>query len=427
VRFLRVAIGPLAAIALLALLVLRGVETLPYQFGMDFYQIWGVPVAHRIVGESPYVQAPAYAQALNGIADASNEASLKRANALYRDSLVPMATPLLDASYTWLPQDYDTARLTHLATLYAATAAAVFLLARLLAVGPWLSLVIAFLVELTFNPFAQDLRVGNVNSLQLLAIAAILWLATRASPQRRWIVLPALVVFACFKPNTAWIAVALALQFALVSSRKEIIRGVVGAVVAGILVYAGTAWFFSDASVWLMWLHSPHGMNSGVLPASFIPGNRSLPLYLSLHSTAFGVAGYSVICAAAVVGLLALATRGAGGVWRITTVARQCLSDPWFAASLGIAMTYAASPMVWPHYHLFVLVPVMWIVDHEREMRIPAACAALCYVLLSTPFIALLAGWNAFNLLDMLTMVAWMLILPGLVARVLTVARRAPA
>ncbi len=90
-------------------------------------------------------------------------------------------------------------------------------------------------------------------------------------------------------------------------------------------------------------------------------------------------------------------------------------------------MTYATSPMVWPHYHLFVLVPVIWFVHREREMRLGAACAALCYVVLSTPFIALLAHWSAFGLLDVLTMVSWMLLLPGLAAHVLAVAGKKAA
>ncbi len=285
-RFLRAAALPLLAVVLAAILMQRAWEALPYQFGMDFYQIWGVPAAHRIVGESPFRDAPGYAQALNPVADASSEASLKRANRLYRDTLVPMATPLLDASFSWLPEDYDTARFTHLARLYLAAAAAVFLLARLRGIPAWLALTVALLVELTFNPFAQDLRVGNVNSLQLLFIAAMLWLAIRGSPGRRGLVLPALVLFAAFKPNTVWIAAALAQQFALTRPRMEIVRGMVLAVAAGLAAFAWTAWFFSDAGVWLAWLRSPHGMNSGVLPASFIPGNRSLPLFLSLHSGA---------------------------------------------------------------------------------------------------------------------------------------------
>ena len=422
----RGALPLLLAIVLGAILVKDALSSLPYQFGMDFYQIWGVPVAHRVIGGSPFREAPAYADALNTIADGSQEASLKRANHLYRDSLVPMATPLLDASFAWLPEDYDTARYVHLALLYAAAAAAVVIVAHLMGVGPGFGLAIAFLVELTFNPFAQDLRVGNVNSLQLLAIAALLWLAIRAPVRWRCLVLPALVVFAAFKPNTAWIAAALAVQFAVTSGKRELARGVAGAVAAGVAAYAWTAWFFSDPSVWIAWFQSPHGMNSGVLPASFIPGNRSLPLYLSLHSSAFGVSGYSVVCGLVVLGLLALAGRGGTGS-KMSNVARECLADPWFAAGLGIVMTYATSPMTWPHYHLFLIIPVMWIVQREREMRVAAALAAVGYVLLSTPFIALLVGWKAFAVLDMATMLSWLLVLPGLAAHVLGVARKPAA
>jgi len=420
---LRAAVAPLLVLVLAVILVQRAWDALPYQFGMDFYQLWGVPVAHRIVGASPFREAPAYAKSLDAIADASSEASLKRANSLYRDSLVPMATPLLDASFSWLPADYDAARLVHLALLYLATGAAVFLLARVLGIGAWFALAIALLVELTFNPFAQDLRVGNVNSLQLLFMAAMLVLARRGPPERRWLAFPALLVFAALKPNTVWIAAALALQAGLVLPRREVLRGIVAAAVAGLVAYAWTAWFFSDAGVWLAWLRSPQGMNSGVMPASFIPGNRSLPLFLSLHSPAFGLAAYSLICGAAVAGLVAAAARSAGSARNVASVLRECLADPWFAATLGIAMTYATSPMVWPHYHLFLVLPILWLVYREKEMRVGAACAAIAYLVLSTLFIALLVGLGHYALLDLLTMLSWTLVLPGLAAHVRGVAR----
>lgn len=424
---LRALAAPLLTLILAAMLVQRAWDALPYQFGMDFYQIWGVPIAHRIVGASPFREAPEYARQLNAIADASDEASLKRANSLYRDSLVPMATPLLDASFAWLPGDYDTARMVHLALLYLAAAAALFILLRLLGAGGWLALCVALLVEITFNPFAQDLRVGNVNSLQLLAIAAMVALASRGPQERRWLAFPALLLFAAFKPNTVWIAAALGLQAALVLPRRDIVRGIAVAAVAGLAAYAWTAWFFSDAAVWLAWLRSPRGMNSGVMPASFIPGNRSLPLFLSLHSVAFNLAAYSVICGAAVVGVPVLAARIAGTAHNIAAALRACLSDPWFAATLGIALTYATSPMVWPHYHVFAIVPVIWLVYREREARAGAALAAIGYVLLSTPFIALLANWGAYALLDVLTMLSWTLILPGLAQYVRAVAKKQAA
>src|ERR1700682_2261955 len=87
------------AMMLAALLSIKTTDAFPYQFGIDFYQFWGVPVAHKVLVSkaSPYVDPSGYAQALNQMADASDSAKLHHANR-FRRSLEPMATPFL---YAW--------------------------------------------------------------------------------------------------------------------------------------------------------------------------------------------------------------------------------------------------------------------------------------------------------------------------------------
>jgi len=65
------------------------------------------------------------------------------------------------------------------ALLYAAAGAAVFALARLWGMAAWPSVCVALLVLLTSNPFAQDVRSGNVNSLQLALVVALVAVSAR--------------------------------------------------------------------------------------------------------------------------------------------------------------------------------------------------------------------------------------------------------
>jgi hypothetical protein len=172
-------------------------------------------------------------------------------------------------------------------------------------------------------------------------------------------------------------------------------------------------------------------MNHGVLSPSFVPGNQSLALALSRHSHAFGPAGYSMVLAAAVgLGFLLALSPGGRGASTLGRGIVACFSDPWFAASAGVVLTFAASPMVWPHYHLFALVPIAWLLRADRPGSVQTWSAALCYAALSTPFIALLIGLEWFGLLDLVTLLSWTLLLPGLASRIAGLrsgAKEAPA
>jgi len=114
--------GIVVATVLAAALAAKAAFAFPFQFGIDFYQFWGVPIAHRTaVAASPYLDPPGYERALNGIADASDNAKLKRANA-FRRTLETMATPFFYSAFALVSPDYETAQIVHTSLLYLATA-----------------------------------------------------------------------------------------------------------------------------------------------------------------------------------------------------------------------------------------------------------------------------------------------------------------
>jgi hypothetical protein len=420
--------GPLVALILAAMLFARAAESYPYQFGVDFYQVWGVPTAHRAVSASPYVDPVGYARALNAIADASDSAKLRSANRLYRDTLVPMATPFYNAIFAFVPQSYERARLLHTTLLFVAAGLGIFLLARLRGISFWPSVWIVLLVEATFNPFLQDVRVGNVNALQFLYVAAMLYIAVKELYPRSAVVeslyLGSLAAFVIFKPNTLWIALALAVHYGLARGMRRFAVGAGAALGVGLLALACGAWFFHDANVWSDWLQCPQGMNQGVLSPSFVAGNQSLSLVLARRSMSYATLGYSMILGAvlAMGFFLALSPAGRRGA-DILAAAARCFSDPWFAVSAGVLLTFATSPMVWPHYHLIALVPIFWMLRLDHSRGVGTWGAALCYGVLSTPVIAPLVGAGWFGILDVLTLLSWTLLLPGILAYVARTSR----
>ncbi len=307
--------GAIVALVLAAFLLFKATGDFPYQFGIDFYQFWGVPVAHRQIEATPYDDPAGYADLLNAQADASGNTKFKSAN-YSRRSLETMATPFFYSAFSWVPDDYEKAQSLYTALLYLASALAVFLLARASGVGFWPSVWLGLLVDLTFNPFVQDVKYGNVSSFQLLYMAAMLTAAVRGWPARKaWIAalyMGSLAVFVAFKPTTLWIALAFVAHYGLTRGSRRLAAGIGMAALASLLVLGIGAWFFHDWNAWIQWYRFTQGMNGGSLVRSLEQGNLSFAMMLAQRSMAYGLLTYSLMIAAWLAFALVLAMTAMG-------------------------------------------------------------------------------------------------------------------
>jgi hypothetical protein len=408
-----------AGAALLALLLgMSALGAFPRQSGIDFYQFWGVPLARESANlqATPYTDGHAYAQVLNAIADASASAKLRDANR-QRRSLEPMATPFLYAAFAGFPADYERAQALFAVIQYAAAWAGVFILARLRSAPPWPAACIAFFVLLTFNPFAQDVRVGNVNSLQLLALAVLVGISSRQRfTGHDWIdglFVGFLALLVAFKPNTPWIAAALAIHFLLVRGARAFVIATAEAMLLGVSAFAIGAWYMGGPHAWLEWLDLARGMDGSAMAFPYERGNLSLAMLLGGTPAPLGSTGCGIVLAFALAIALAVALSGGGRTKAVGAAARRAFSDPWFAASVGILFTFATSPLVWPHYHMMLLVPIAWLLTRAGSCRACAWGAALCFIVLSRAVIDPLVWMRLFELLQALTLLSWAALLPG--------------
>jgi hypothetical protein len=406
--------NPFAWLALVLALVLGAdaARTLPTQVGIDFYHLWGVPMGQRAspVALSPYTQTQEYAALLNSLAESSNDAELRRANRFKR-VIVPTGTPLFYAAFSFLPDDYRAAHLLFAVLQYVAGAAAVFLLARLRDVTPWPALCVALAVELTFNPFVQDVKFGNATAFQLLFLAGCLHASLSGALARgraHALFLPALALFVIFKPNTLWIAAMLALHYASLRGARDTIVGAALALPAAALAWGFSAWYFHDPAIWNEWLAYARG---GSLVYRFEDGNQSWPALFSQLSPSRSAAEYGLLLSALVA--VALAARG-----------RAWLRDPWAAASAGVLATLATSPLVWPYYHLFALIPIAWVFRSRPRWDAASWCAVATYAALSSPVLAALLAAQLYGTLRLLMFLAWLPLVPAVASRL---ALRVPA
>ncbi len=417
----------LAAIAaflvLAAWFAMSAIDAFPHQLGIDFYQFWGVPLARDAgpIGETPYVDPSRYARVLNSMAESSTNDKFRNANRLRRD-LEPMGTPFLYASFSGFSPDYEASQRLYTMLLYAAAAAAVFALARLRGLAGWPAACVALLVLLTFNPFAQDVRSGNVNSLQLALLVALVAISVkRLFTGNDWIdglFVGVLAIFVAFKPNTPWIALALAIHYLAARGVRAFATGAFEAALLGAAAVAIGAWRMGGMHAWLEWLQLARGMDGSAMSLPFERGNLSVALVVSRLSPALGSVGWGLALAGILALALVLALSANGRrADRLAAAARNAFADPWLAVSVGILLTFAASPLVWPHYHVLALIPIAWLMSADGTCRVCTWGAIACYVVLSRLVIDPLVSLQMFGLLQALSLVSWIALIPGLLVR----------
>jgi len=417
---------PLLAAVLAIAVALDAARTFPTQVGIDFYHLWGVPMGQRAaaVPMSPYAETDDYAALLNILADTSTSEALRAANHFKRQ-IAPTGTPLFYAAFAFLPDDYGAAHAFFALLQYLAAAAAFWMLARMRGAGPWAAACIAFAVQLTFNPFVQDVKWGNATCFQLLFLAACLRMsATGALARDRWnsrLFLPLLAVFVLFKPNTAAIAAMLVLHHAAVRGARATLVSAAWAVPAAAIAWALGAWYFGNAHIWSEWLAYARG---GALVYRFEEGNQSWPMLLAQLAPTHGAGFYAAAVLA--VGAAALAAGLArNGVFMARAVA--LLRDPWCAASIGVLFTLAASPLVWPYYHLFAIIPIAWLFRAEGRWDGATGCAIAAYAALSSPVLAVLVSMEAYGVLRWLMFLSWLPLVPATAWRARAILAAEPA
>ena len=426
----------LGAWALLAILACAlgwtAIRDFPNQPGMDLYHPWGIA---RVMHEdpaagSPYAHPERYGAHVQRITEAARATDPKLwiVGRLWRSragvAFEPTATPFYYAVLSLLPADYDSAHLAFAALQYFSLIAAVALLAHLAGFAIVPSLAVACAAGLVYTAFGQDVYVGNVNSIQLLGVAVLVWIAERRLYlARAWIdrlYLPLIALGLVLKPNLPWVAGMLAAQYALVRGPRAFAVGTaLAAATVAVSVAIGAA-YFGDLGIWADWFAY---LRRGIFYSVDL-GNQSLPMLMAEKGSGFGPVANSALVAACIA-LAFLVAVSAGGKRQelAAPTARALLSDAWYAASVGVVLTCAATPLFWIHYDVLALVPILYFVRAGRRPDAGTWCAAASFVILSVPFIRLLNAAHLVGTLYSLIFFAWVPLLAAVLWRAVGVRR----
>lgn len=172
---------------------------------------------------------------------------LRQYDAQRRRFVDSVSSPFLYTALRWVSRDYERALRQYHALVLAAFVGGCLLVARAVRL-PWTLTLFAIAgILLYYRGFEADLRVGNVNSLQLLALGA----AFNAPPLLAGAIMGALL---SFKPNLLIVPLVLAVARIARRDWTRLRAEVVGGACGGVLAFLAASISYGTPRVWLQWV-----------------------------------------------------------------------------------------------------------------------------------------------------------------------------
>jgi hypothetical protein len=321
--------------------------------GLDFYQFWiGGQAAHRQGTGNFYGAESRAALGAEFLLRAQTTEGSDRmlAVAMARPRLELFSTPLLYAVFGVFPGHYERDLFLYRIVCLLAALAAILLLAAALGYSPARALVMLAFVLLLFEPLRSDIRVGNVNQLQLFLISLFVWLsADRRRPWRDVAVGCVLALAVLFKPNVALLFPLLVAQRLFAREKARLMRELAGAALGALAGFAIGSIFFRSPTAWLDWLGAAGALSRSLIDARLGNVAPALPLARSL-----GIAASYVL----------LAVLTAATLFAMHRRKRDEDATP-LVAGLALLLYLLSATLVWLHY-LLLAIPLAMVLLRPR-------------------------------------------------------------
>ena len=324
--------------------------------GLDYYVAWVAADAVKNDNEN-FIYDPASSYKLplqyRNKADEAKDAPRLKLIAAHKKDMSFTATPFLYwVTAAFAVGDYETDLTTWHALSLFMLAIFFIVVCRLLGYSPATTLAIFLPIIVWFVPLHSDLRVGNVNSIQLGMVGLIMWLLSRSNHSKYLFAASVVVgLTVMFKPNLAPIGLILAGGWLLRHQYSRLIIGISGMLTGVLAAVLVSSWWMGNSSAWLDWLK----MLSGAVGAAPSKGGN----YSVMRQLTGGLSptGQLLLALFLVSAALALFWWGRRRHPELSTSAeiqstdRQLLEDTLLVA-MGCVIALMASALVWIHYYL---------------------------------------------------------------------------
>lgn len=400
-------------ILLIILLSCAVISTSFYNFkdvpGIDFYQFWAVDKAQEISGHqvrNPYKEQVKYRAVLAYHAEHSSDTRLKKVSA-FRKTLDLCATPLFYSLFALFPRDYSSAISIYQVIQIASFLISLIILGILYKERKSSFLILALVLLLFYRPLQSELRVVNVNTLQLAATTLLILFAEYICQANRRILagnillMCGLAFITLVKPNLVPVTLMLAMHVQARHGTRTFLISIISYVVSCGLLFLFTSHFFSSWTIWLDWYNFLIGSDNTKLFYPVSQGNYAPVLLLAEHlniSKSMATASFSggllltVLCA-----LVIQQARDGFSKQQFFQSVLSPLQNPNLAVAIGIIVMLTLSPLVWFHYYVLSLLPALWLIAGKQAGVFGAILGATSLLLTGNiifPLLSQLFGWS---------------------------------
>ena len=275
---------------------------------------------------------------------------IRRYDATRRRRLDNVSSPFLYSTMRWFSRDYDRALLQYKVFVLCLFLAAVLLLCRRAKLPWWASLLFLAGLLFVYRGFEGDLRVGNVNSVQLFALAVALW----SPPMVAGAVMGMLIAY---KPNLLFVIVLLAFAH----DRKRLTREVIGGAIGGLLAFVIASISYGPRA-WVQWITAANQFWHR-LPTRF---ERNVTPFLEVYQQHGEWIGYVLAAVLAAIVMFVL-RRG-----------KDHDHDDMLVVGLGILIYLITATVVWLHYMVLVMPVAIALLRH----RVTAVISVLALIVI---------------------------------------------
>ncbi len=358
--------------------------------GIDFWHAWAVAgVASKEVVSDVYshearvllykATMPPYGPKDSSSREqvaASTSAALDSAVLGYR-GLNVVHTPLLLMLFRVIntgnyERDYQWFMAVSLACFFAS----VVVLGLLAGFSVPISLVTTAALALTLDAEASELRVGNINNIQLAMVAAFLLLQRR---QSLWADIASgaiLALVSALKPNVALLVVAVGLTWMGDRLWRKILNVCVGLAV-GALMAVGLPAAVIPSATWSSWISAVLELLGSAPPLE--QGNFAFSAIISEH------VGYDVSLILLGLGFIILGAVALGPLWSENSNRsgqRESYKRTFFSVSAGAMLLLLSSRLVWIHYMILATPALVLFLRSLMEQHRLSFRSWLCLTML---------------------------------------------
>ena len=315
--------------------------------GIDFYQFWA---GAQLARETPNLYAPetrqGQYQTFQQRAFARDESNNLLVAARTRTEFEFFSTPFLYTTFALLPDRYDTALLLYRIVSLLAFAAGVVLLARACGLSWSTGALILAAAALLYEPLKSEVRVVNVNSVQLFVIALALYVRPPMASGAL------LAVVTAFKPNLAPVLPLLLITRGLARDWTRLKLEAIGAIIGAAFAVVVSSIYFRGFDAWLEWLARARTLAATLLPLD--AGNVAPALRFASLSIFIAIA-FSIV-------VLIRARRTS------------------FVVALGLLVYLLSATLVWLHYLILALPAAIALIGERSWIPRTAGIVAMSLV-----------------------------------------------